>query len=55
MWKSHRSLLVRCSTYQRGASSIEYALLGSLIAAVIVLTVTQLGTDVLGLFEILPF
>mgnify|MGYP001765592706 FL=1 len=35
----------------RGASSIEYAILGSLIAAVIVLVVTTLGTQVLALFQ----
>ncbi len=38
---------------ERGATSIEYAILGSLIAAVIVLVVTTLGTQVRILFETL--
>jgi len=33
-----------------GATAVEYALLGSLIAAVIAVTVGIFGTDVLGLF-----
>ena len=36
---------------ERGASSVEYALLGALIAAVIVVLVTLLGLGVLQLFE----
>jgi pilus assembly protein Flp/PilA len=36
---------------ERGASSVEYAILGSLIAAVIVVAVTTLGGDVGGLFD----
>lgn len=36
---------------ENGAASIEYAILGSLIAAVIVLLVTTLGTQVRTLFE----
>jgi Flp pilus assembly pilin Flp len=36
---------------ERGASSVEYAILGSLIAAVIVVTVTTLGGDVHDLFD----
>jgi Flp pilus assembly pilin Flp len=35
----------------RGASSIEYAILGSLIAAVIALVVMNLGNQVRLLFE----
>ncbi|HET6488333.1 MAG TPA: Flp family type IVb pilin [Syntrophales bacterium] len=35
----------------RGATSIEYAILGSLIAAVIVLVVSNLGSQVRLLFE----
>jgi pilus assembly protein Flp/PilA len=35
----------------KGATSIEYAILGSLIAAVIVLVVTTLGIQVRTLFE----
>ena len=34
----------------RGATSVEYALIASLIAAVIAALVTLLGQDVLGLF-----
>jgi cell division protein FtsL len=36
----------------RGASSVEYALLIGLIAAVIVFAVSALGQDVLALFDI---
>jgi len=36
---------------EKGAASIEYAILGSLIAAVIVFTVATLGTQVRTLFE----
>lgn len=42
---------VRDLSDERGAASIEYAILGSLIAAVIVLTVATLGTQVLALFQ----
>lgn len=35
----------------KGASSVEYAILGSLIAAVIVLVVMNLGNQVRLLFE----
>lgn len=35
----------------RGAASVEYAILGSLIAAVIVLVVLNLGNQVRLLFE----
>ena len=35
----------------RGATSVEYAILGSLIAAVIVLVVMNLGNQVRLLFE----
>jgi len=35
----------------RGTASIEYAILGSLIAAVIVFVVASLGTQVQNLFE----
>ena len=37
---------------ERGATAIEYALIASLIAAVIIGTVTILGADVLGLWSI---
>ena len=36
---------------ERGATAVEYALVASLIAAVIVSAVTLLGQDVQGLFE----
>lgn len=36
---------------ERGATAVEYALMAGLIAAVIVLAVTGLGTKVNGLFE----
>ena len=36
---------------QRGATAVEYAIIASLIGAVIVLAVTALGTAVLGLFQ----
>ena len=36
---------------ERGASSAEYAILGSLVAAVIVVAVTTLGGDVRDLFD----
>lgn len=35
----------------RGATSVEYALIGSLIAAVVALTVGRLGDEVAALFE----
>jgi pilus assembly protein Flp/PilA len=35
----------------RGSSSIEYAILGSLIAAVIALSVSQLGAAVKSMYE----
>ena len=38
---------------ERGAASIEYAILGSLVAAVIVFVVASLGTQVRILFETL--
>ncbi|SCB13259.1 Flp family type IVb pilin [Cupriavidus alkaliphilus] len=37
---------------ERGVTSIEYALLGSLIAMVIVSAVTTLGTQVRTLYEL---
>jgi len=36
---------------EQGVTSLEYALLGSLIAVVIAASVTNLGVAVLGLFE----
>ncbi|NDY56277.1 Flp family type IVb pilin [Desulfovibrio sulfodismutans] len=36
---------------EEGASAVEYGLLASLIAAVIVLAVTTLGTTLRGTFE----
>lgn len=40
---------------EAGATSVEYALIASLIAAVIVGVVTLLGTDVLTLFDSLTW
>ena len=37
---------------ESGVTSIEYALIGSLIAVVIVLSVANVGTAVQGLFEL---
>lgn len=42
---------IRLLSGERGAASIEYAILGSLIAAVIVFTVATLGTRVQALFQ----
>ena len=36
---------------EEGAGSVEYAIIASLIGAVIVITVSQLGTKVVGLFN----
>ena len=41
----HRSSPVRAKERQRGVSSIEYALLGALIAVAIVVGVAALGTN----------
>lgn len=38
-------------TEEDGASSVEYAILVSLIAAVIALTVSQVGTKVMNLYQ----
>ena len=40
---------------ESGVTSIEYALIGALIAAVIALSVTQLGLIVKALFESVAF
>jgi Flp pilus assembly pilin Flp len=48
---SKRWHIVRCLANDRGAASIEYAIIGSLIAAVIVFIVATLGTQVRTLFE----
>ena len=45
-----RRALRRLVTDESGATAIEYALLAALIAGAIVLTVTQLGTTVAGVF-----
>ena len=36
---------------ERGATAVEYAIMASLIAGVIIATVTILGTQVAGLFN----
>jgi pilus assembly protein Flp/PilA len=46
-------LLSKLFFEERGATSIEYAIMGSLIAAVIVGTVTTLGTTVANLFSLI--
>jgi Flp pilus assembly pilin Flp len=38
----------------RGATAVEYALMVSLIAVVIILGVTAFGLSVKGLFELIP-
>jgi Flp pilus assembly pilin Flp len=43
--------VVRSFTDERGASGVEYAMLGVLIAAVVVGTVTVLGGQVGDLFD----
>ena len=45
LWKSFRR-------DERGVTAIEYALLGALIAMVIVAAVTLLGTQVRALYEL---
>lgn len=42
-------------TDERGATAVEYALISSLIAGVIALTVGGLGAIVLGLFDSVSF
>lgn len=39
---------------ERGATAVEYAIMASLIAAVIVLSVTALGLNVADLFSAVP-
>lgn len=46
-----RFLCMRILSDDKGATSVEYAIIGSLIAAVIVLTVATLGTQVQELFQ----
>lgn len=46
-WKNEACHLV---TSEDGATSIEYALLGSLIAAVCVLTIVSVGTNLDSLY-----
>lgn len=48
---ARRFYSLRVLSDDKGATSIEYAILGSLIAAVIVLTVATLGTQVQALFQ----
>ena len=55
-WLGEQPLTDHCRLYprrDRGASSVEYAILGSLIAAVIALVVMNLGNQVRLLFETL--
>lgn len=48
-WKNRvqTSLLVK----EDGVTSIEYAIIGSLIALVIIITVTTLGTNIKALYQ----
>ena len=48
-WKRH--ICGEAATVRRGATSVEYAILGSLIAAVIALVVFNLGSQVRPMFE----
>lgn len=41
-------------TDDRGATAVEYAIMASLIAAVIVITVAALGVNVTDLFDAVP-
>ena len=43
--------LTRLLKSKRGASAVEYALLVSLIALAIIITVTLLGTTLAGVFQ----
>lgn len=52
MRRLHASLLLRrMRTDERGATAVEYALLASAIAGVIVVLVFTLGTQVAELFQ----
>ena len=46
----HRSATVEISRTSRGATAVEYALMVSLIAIVIIGAVTLLGTTLLAMF-----
>ncbi len=48
--KNFKNRLIFLKT-QRGAAAVEYGIMVALIAAVIVLTVTQLGTQVNSAFQ----
>jgi pilus assembly protein Flp/PilA len=50
-----RTLVARLAAMrdERGATAIEYGLLAALIAAVIIITVAALGTNLTSLFETL--
>jgi len=42
-----------CACDERGATAVEYGLMASLIAVVIVVAVTAFGSSVKGLFELI--
>lgn len=42
---------IQCSGYDRGATAVEYALLASLIAAVVAGVVGLIGQETLNLYE----
>lgn len=50
-WRDHPEK----AASEGGATAVEYALLVGFIAAVIAVTVTALGSAVLGLFSVPPF
>ena len=51
MLKALTKLQVRMTTRDKGATAVEYGLLVALIAAVIVVVVTQLGTQITAAFQ----
>ena len=50
MSTSLRALAARFLSDRKGATAIEYALLGSLIAVVVVMSIRTLGTNLEGLY-----
>ena len=46
-----QALWLRLQTREQGATAVEYALMVALIAAVIIVAVTALGTQIKDIFE----
>jgi pilus assembly protein Flp/PilA len=46
-----KHLLAEFTRDERGATAIEYSLLGSLIAVVIIVSLQMVGSNLVGLFE----